>query len=398
MSNQADITEAPGGSPMNVDPSDDTSAVVESKTPGPNCEPVGKRSDLSIEKRGLFCQSYGGQLSTTPGAAGGKWACYFAITVHNNGPDDFTGALTVKDTFLGFTPLPPSPVFIPPVCASDGGGGYDCTTAGTIPSGHTAGPLVVGVLVPDDGQTCDITNQAAITAPAGGSLQNTNSGNDTAQASLHIPSIKCAQAQQIKVCPVQSRMPDGGCCPDGGTWNGRACSNGQVAPPPPPRKVCPAGTHGTYPNCVANVCPQGTFGRYPNCVKQPPVRKVCPAGTHGRYPNCVTRTPPVRKAVPGGNPWALPELREERVPAGDLWAVPELREAAAGPQSVPGGNPWALPELREERVPAGDVWAVPELREAADDRADTPDQPEFEAAGSADPADHQVARMDRTTT
>ena len=312
------------------------------------------------------------------------WACDFVITVHNNGPDDFTGALTVKDTFLGFTPLSPSPIFVPPVCASDGSGGYDCTTAGTIASGGTAGPLVVGVLVPDDGQTCDITNQAEIIAPAGGSSHNTNPANDTAQASLHIPSVKCAEAQEIQVCPVQSRMPGGGCCPDGGTWNGRACSNGRQPPPPPPPppppsakcpagthgtppncvanvcpagthgtyprcapNVCPPGTHGTYPDCVKNACPRGTFGTYPNCAKLPPIRQLCPAGTHGQYPNCVrnvcprgtfgtypncAKLPPIRQLCPAGTHGQYPNCVRNVCPRGTFGTYPNcVKRPTTGP-------------------------------------------------------------------
>ena len=50
--------------------------------------------------------------------------------------------------------------------------------------------------------------------------------------------------------------------------------------------VCPSGTTGIYPNCVAivqNYCPSGTTGVYPNCYA---VQNYCPAGTTGVYPNC----------------------------------------------------------------------------------------------------------------
>ena len=48
VTNQAMITQAPGGSPMNINPADDTSALIHSATPGPNCPPVDRHSDLSI--------------------------------------------------------------------------------------------------------------------------------------------------------------------------------------------------------------------------------------------------------------------------------------------------------------------------------------------------------------
>ena len=45
-------------------------------------------------------------------------------------------------------------------------------------------------------------------------------------------------------------------------------------PAPQPQPTCPAGTTGTYPNCVKPIkptCPAGTTGTYPNCVKPLPL-------------------------------------------------------------------------------------------------------------------------------
>ena len=41
---------------------------------------------------------------------------------------------------------------------------------------------------------------------------------------------------------------------------------------PPPTQTCPAGTTGTYPNCVSTTqtCPTGTTGTYPNCAPTAP--------------------------------------------------------------------------------------------------------------------------------
>ena len=50
-------------------------------------------------------------------------------------------------------------------------------------------------------------------------------------------------------------------------------------------KVCPAGTSGTFPICIATSCPQNTTGVYPNCIAL-----TCPAGTTGTYPDCGTCT------------------------------------------------------------------------------------------------------------
>ncbi len=413
VTNQAMITQAPGGSPMNINPADDTSALIHSATPGPNCPPVDRHSDLSILKRGLGCfpyhrtlaegpagegpvqlapsgQSQAQQLVIQGGADGGavantQWACIFGIEVHNNGPDDFPGPLTVNDTFIGFTPVPPSPLFGWPttgaVCTPYGIGGSDCTANIPIAHGTSAPPLWVGVIVPGDGSVCDVTNEATITDPAGGTPQNTNPGNDTSQATLHIPSAQCSQVEAIKICPVQSRMPDGGCCPDGGTWNGRACSNGAPPPPPPPpppptgqcpagmhgtppncvTDQCPQGTHGTYPRCEPNVCPRGSVGQWPNCrcpdgttgvwprcVKPPVFQPQCRAGTHGTYPNCVPNvcqegthgTYPncIRNVCPQGTVGQWPNCRKLVCPQGTHGTYPNCIRNVC-PQGTHGTYP-----------------------------------------------------------
>ena len=355
---------------MNTNPADDLSALVISATPGPNCPPDDTRSDLTISKRGVGCYPYNPPPTTIPGAnvapAPAAWACVFAIQVHNVGPDDYTGPLTVKDTFIGFTPLAPTPLFAWPgtgaVCAPDGGGGHDCSTALNIPKFTATPPLLVAVLVPGDGSVCAVTNQGQVTVPPGGSPHNTSAANDTAQATIHINSPLCAQAAVIKVCPVQSRMPDGGCCPDGGTWNGRACSGEQPPPPPPPpppsgkcptgthgtppncvKNVCPAGTHGTYPNCVKNVCPAGTHGTYPNCVKN-----VCPAGTHGTYPNCV------RNVCPAGTHGTYPNCVKNVCPAGTHGTYPNCVKNVC-----PAGTHGTYPNCVKNVCPAGTHGTYP---------------------------------------
>ena len=118
VSNQAEITFAPGGSPMNTNAGDDTSVSVDLSIPAENCPPAGEHSDLTIKKTGVYCVP-----ALVPVGNGGNgpqftiigyvpYACTFSIQVHNNGPDDFSGPVTVNDTFAGFAPLSP-PVFSP---------------------------------------------------------------------------------------------------------------------------------------------------------------------------------------------------------------------------------------------------------------------------------------------
>ena len=316
VTNQARITFAPGGSPMNVNPGDDVSALVESATPGRNCEPLGRPSDLTIIKEGVDCRPYeqpSRALTAVIPNQGGGWACFFTIRLHNNGPDDFVGPVTVKDTFVGFTPLPPSPVFGPPVCAPDGGGGYDCSGPVAIANGATSPPLVVGVLVPDDGETCDITNRAAIVTPPGGDPHNVNGGNDTADATLHIPSEKCAPhlLKKENVCPLDRRMPNGGCCPDG-------------------RKVDRQGVLRWIAEHAAQTMPEG----------------------HHRH---AAELP--AEWLSRGDARHAAELQAECLPGGDARHAAELRA-----ECLPGGNPWHATELPAQFVPGGDARHAAELQ------------------------------------
>ena len=94
-----------------------------------------------------------------------------------------------------------------------------------------------------------------------------------AKATAKIPADACGKP--ANVCPITRRMPNGGCCPDGERWNGRACTP-LVAP------KCPDGTTGTPPDCkpiVVKQCPAGSVGVYPDCR--------CPRGTRGTPPNCL---------------------------------------------------------------------------------------------------------------
>jgi hypothetical protein len=110
ITNTVTITQAAPGSALNNLVGDDMASAV-ALTPGPNCLPAGRHSDLQMLK-----EAAEGCRPTEDG----NWACSFALAIHNLGPDDYVGPITVKDTFIGFTPVPPSPIFVPPVCVSDG--------------------------------------------------------------------------------------------------------------------------------------------------------------------------------------------------------------------------------------------------------------------------------------
>ena len=296
ISNKVHITQAPGGSPQNTDPGDDD-ASDEALTPGKNCEPIGKQSDLSLKKESLGCTPF-----ESEGING--WLCGFSIMVTNEGPDDFFAPLTIHDTMSPF-PAAPWPWFSWAACTPDGGGSYTCPSGVPVflPA-HTSLPAIsVVTFVPDDGETCHIKNDADIAAPLGGPL-NTDASNDSSPAVLDVSSPACQRPQIApaeKLCPIQSKMPGGGCCPDDEAWNGRSCGNTPPLPCPPnttgtypnctpitiEKPKCPDGYTGIYPRCVKKTtpkCPDGYSGKYPNCVKIVP---RCPSGYTGKYPNCV---------------------------------------------------------------------------------------------------------------
>ncbi|WP_419910363.1 hypothetical protein [Candidatus Poriferisodalis sp.] len=101
------------------------------------------------------------------------------------------------------------------------------------------------------------------------------------------------------------------------------------------RKVCPAGTSGTPPNCVPDVCPAGQTGTPPNCVPD-----VCPAGQTGTPPNCVpdvcpagqTGTPPncVPDVCPAGQTGTPPNCVPDVCPAGQTGTPPNCVRDAGG--------------------------------------------------------------------
>jgi hypothetical protein len=120
-----------------------------------------------------------------------------------------------------------------------------------------------------------------------------------------------------ETCPdAERRKPDGSCCPQGQTWDGRRCRSKAQA-------TCPPGTTGTPPGCrpIATTlpkCPAGTSGVPPNCTAilkaVPKPAPKCPVGTTGTPPNCTA----VLKAVPIAPP---------KCPPGTVGVPPSCRAA-----------------------------------------------------------------------
>jgi hypothetical protein len=304
--NVARITSPAGGSVLNFNPANDQGAAGV-HLPGVNCNPL--RTDLSLRKAEADCAT---QILTRMEDG---VAC-FDVTIKNEGPAPYNGPLHFRDMPVQ-TPL--SVVTTPNVACSPSGGGFDCVSTGNVALAVGASVTYnIGIVISiQDGQVCQVVNRARLTLPAGGTPLNLNPANDTGGASANIETGACAPqtvapAQQ---CPTAQKMPGGDCCPDGQTWNGRACST-PGKPKPPVTRVCPDDSHGTWPNCVCDSGTHGTPGKCipdqttPQCPRdshwtgracvcnapltgkpgncQPPVVvRECPRDSHGTWPNCV---------------------------------------------------------------------------------------------------------------
>jgi hypothetical protein len=186
LDNKAQITKAPGGSDLNVDPSDDQDGAT-ATIPSDDCNPNRPKTDLSITKTGLDCRTY--DAPRTLVALGNTASvCIFRVTVKNQGPGNFNAPITVHDVFA--PPVPPALVIsTPPIgLCTPAGTGYDCTSPGPVNlvPGQTWS-FFIAVKVGANSQVCDIKNGVKITSPAGGTPLNFNPANDTAGASDHVP-------------------------------------------------------------------------------------------------------------------------------------------------------------------------------------------------------------------
>ena len=281
--NDAEIHK-PLGNPQNSLSGDDK-ASAEALTPGENCEPLGGKSDLSITKTAYGCEEYdppeGPEVRSliAKAPAQKQWACYFGVTVKNEGPNIFFEPLQIRDSFSS-PPLAPSPYFWAPYLPAPGcvldGADYKCQTPGSIGllPGWSLPPLTVVAIVPDDGETCQVENTAYIASPIG-SDSNSVPGNDFSSATAFITSPACQPTQLLKkeeVCPLLQKMPGGGCCPEGEPWNGKSC--GDAPPPlPPPDNSCPQDRQKADGGC----CQVGTKYNLRTGKCDAPPTNTCPA-------------------------------------------------------------------------------------------------------------------------
>ncbi|MDR3476286.1 MAG: hypothetical protein P4M09_31980 [Devosia sp.] len=299
--NLARITSPAGGSILNFNPANDQgSASVH--IPSANCNPAG-RTDLSLTKTEADCTL---RILLQAGEA---VAC-FDVAVKDEGPANYNGPIT----FLDHTSVPALSV----IGGSDAtctavGADHTCTSTANaaLTPGATVTYHVAVVFSTQNGEVCQIGNRARLTAPAGGSPLNFNPANDTGAATVSVSTGDCAPhpVSPAAQCPTAQKMPGGDCCPDGSTWNGRACSTpGQHKPPI--IRVCPDDSHGTWPNCV---CDSGTHGTPGKCVPDQTTPQ-CPRDSHWSGRTCQCNAPLIGK--PGN---CQPPVVTHQCPTDSRW-------------------------------------------------------------------------------
>jgi hypothetical protein len=367
VDNTATISVPPGGSDANFNPANDSGSatgVIESE----ECRPVDPpRSNNTIAKTAGACTP---STAPTPGAAAAVVPsavidCAYTVKVSNTGPNTFNGPIVFLDTANVPSVTTATPSAAGWACGSNGQWAGCGNPAVNFPNGASASFTVhvktSAAAARERG--CQILNGAAIWGIPPVGPTNTIAADDVAFATAIVPAL-CQTVAPAIACPTDQKMPDGGCCPAGSKWNGRACSGSTPPPPPPPPPPpgkCPADSTGTPPNCTCktgshgvagqclpNVCPPGTVGNYPNCTTPPakcqegwsgtppncvpPSVQKCPSDSTGTYPRCVC------KQGTHGSPGAcLPNV----CPPGTIGTYPNCTTPQACPSdsiSVGGNN------------------------------------------------------------
>jgi len=186
--NTANITQAPGGSPMNTDPTNDT-ATADGMVPEELCTDEPEKTDLRIHKRAYSCYRVDDGLR-----------CYYRIYVLNMGPGAYEGDIKIVDTVPAGT------------TASLNGPGWFC--GGASPNYTCIYPdanlpnvwdnVFLNVRVDFTREQarqmdCRIPNTVKITEAAGGTPQNLNPANDTDGAVGLVPVELCKRPAETNL-------------------------------------------------------------------------------------------------------------------------------------------------------------------------------------------------------
>jgi hypothetical protein len=389
ITNTALIVKAPGGSLINSFAGDDQSsatatfapalpldgapgiclaAAMGGPQPPPLAPPGGQETNLSISK------SAGPSQVTATGQA-----TSFTITVTNTGPGIFNGPIEIRDTlFDGQTVEPSNGSWSAPwTCEGQSAMGHPeqglCTHPAVALDPGESVVLTLDIEAPNSfiapsGSTvnCGYTNTVEILQPAGASPQNTDAGDDTANADVTFaPFEKHGQTfcglgltAPPATCPQgwSSTPVAGKCCPPRTNWNGERCTRGD-----PPVKQCPADSIGKYPDCRCKPGTNGSPGRCtPIVIIDPPV-KQCPADSIGKHPNC--RCEPGTKGAPGRcTPIVIIDPPVKQCPADSIGKHPNCR-CKSGTKGKPGRcTPIVTIDPPVKQCPADSIGKQPNCR------------------------------------
>ncbi len=335
LTNKAKIN-SPLGAPKNVNAADDQDQVTVDLDPK-FCRGSTIPSNLRLDKHAQtgVCE-FGGN----------GWQCDYTVTATNTGPGIYTGLLEVEDTLQvnggGVTMdavLPPAYGW---VCADNGPASKRCSIANANLAVNGTVDFHVRAVVPLSYPDCFLENKARIVEAQGGTLKNSNAGDDNASASAQFAAAPAGAASK---CGPRIEPQ----CPPGFRWDGDSCDRIGITTLPPVR-LCPTGSVGRYPDCDPVTdddpdCPPGMVGEYPNCRTVDP---KCPPGSVGNYPNCRTIVDP---KCPAGTVGKYPNCRDK--PDGSTPECTDGRVRRGSTCVCPGSLVWNGDQCVRRKCPEG---------------------------------------------
>lgn len=207
--NDGAITQAPGGSPQNTNPGDDTDTAI-AIMPGALCD----IQDTNLQLTKTFDQC-------AP-AGGGNWQCDFTVTVTNTGPGGYSEVTQIEDALFAHPAAAVSTITPPAgfVCnlINPASQHIRCTSPGAVLAASASMDFSVSVVVPTPAAVnqCQFVNAAAIQQAAPGTPKNNIAGDDTAFAFAVVPAPICLAAQTNLT--IEKELFGADCVPFGGGW------------------------------------------------------------------------------------------------------------------------------------------------------------------------------------
>lgn len=368
LPNVAKIKKAAPGTDKNTNPGDDIAGDT-AKVPAWFCkQPPPEPANLELRKHGAQLQC---------NIENGKWRCPYNVVVKNTGPGKYKGEIVVKDWLPAAAAGATMDAVAPWTCGDNMPPTVTCTHPYTelAPQQQVVMPIFF-YISPSNYESCSLLNTARILKAPGGSVRNTNAGDDQASASLNFPPL-LANGKTYCYSP-EPNTP----CPPGFRWGGQSCDRIGITMPPPPNRTCLPGFIGAYPDCEpvtgdAPDCPPGSVGDYPNCRKGDPapectdgrvrrasrcvcpgslvwngdqcVRRKCPEGTRGIFPNCkkVIIGPPKTCKKGTAGRWPDCEKIVKICPPGTVGKYPNCRKIPKHcPSNMAGKPPRCRPIVR----------------------------------------------------